>query len=92
MFDLDVGDCFTITDDEQLSPDEAKQLSDRVDLFKTGITDMARSLFAEAKAKVDSLREEHKQLSQRVAKKRKTDGGAVADGAGVPVEQAPLPA
>eukprot|EP00959_Pyramimonas_sp_CCMP1952_P015091 319447-Pyramimonas_sp.AAC.1 len=53
---------------------------------------MARSLFAEAKAKVDKLREEHKQLSQRIAKKRKTDSGATVDGADVPVEQVPPPA
>eukprot|EP00959_Pyramimonas_sp_CCMP1952_P228523 4777596-Pyramimonas_sp.AAC.1 len=53
---------------------------------------MARSLFAEAKAKVDKLREEHKQLSQRIAKTRKTDSDVTVDGAGVPVDQVPPPA
>ncbi|CAK0823780.1 unnamed protein product, partial [Prorocentrum cordatum] len=75
-FDLDVGDCFKIVgDEESLSPDELQQLSARVDLFKTGIADMAKNLFAEAKAKVDELKAEHKQFAARMAAKKRRTGG-----------------
>ncbi|CAK0892170.1 unnamed protein product [Prorocentrum cordatum] len=75
-FDLGVGDCFKIVEDEEsLSPDELQQLSARVDLFKTGIADMAKNLFAEAKAKVDELKAEHKQLAARMAAKKRLTGG-----------------
>ena len=91
-FDLDVGDCFEVDEvDESLTPEEQQQLSSRVEQFKSGITGLAKKLFSEAKAKVDELRAEHKQLAARMAaKKRRTgeQGQGVAGGGAPPVQGA----
>ncbi|CAK0801790.1 unnamed protein product, partial [Prorocentrum cordatum] len=74
-FDLGVGACLKIFEgEESLSPDELQQLSARVGLFKTGIADMAKNLFAEGNAEVDELKAEHKQLAARMAVKRRRTG------------------
>ncbi|CAK0849719.1 unnamed protein product, partial [Prorocentrum cordatum] len=76
MFHLDLGDCSTVTEEEEdpLSAEEKDQLATRVSQFKTGISDLARHLFSEAKRKVDSLKAERQSPPQRMAAKKRRAG------------------
>ena len=92
VFDLELGETFTVSAEEGLSPEDEAALVARVDEFKTGITNLAKSMFAEAKSKVEALRVEHKALATRMAvKKRRTDEeGSAAAGGKDPKAAAPV--
>eukprot|EP00959_Pyramimonas_sp_CCMP1952_P022277 468576-Pyramimonas_sp.AAC.1 len=59
MFDLDLGDCFAVSEEEDpLSIEEKEQLATRASQLKTGISDRTRHLLSEAKKKVGLLEAE----------------------------------